>query len=70
MRYAVVVDDGDNNHLVDAFVDEGKARRCYQSCIDEGPVDGTLEVELVLINEDDDYLETLEYYEFNKSDKD
>lgn len=70
MRFAVVLDDGLHSFPVDDFTNEVEARGCYQNCVDDGPEnDGILSVELIRLNDDDDYLETLDYYEFNRTDK-
>ena len=59
-NYAVLVDDGDHSERAGEFTSVKEAIDCYINCI-LNPEEGELEVELVSVEEDGDYIDITSY---------
>ena len=59
-NYAVLVDDGDHSERAGEFTSLKEAIDCYVKCI-LNPEEGELEVELVSVEEDGDYIDITSY---------
>ena len=55
-NYAVLVDDGDHSEKAGEFTSLKEAINCYVKCILK-PEEGELEVEIVSVDEDGDYID-------------
>ena len=55
-NYAILVDDGDHSEKAGEFTSLKEAINCYVKCILK-PEEGELEVEIVSVDEDGDYID-------------
>lgn len=55
-NYRVLVDDGNHSETAGDFTSLKDAIDCYVKCI-LNPEEGELEVEIVIVNEDEDYID-------------
>ena len=55
-NYVVLVDDGDHSEKAGEFTSLKEAINCYVKCILK-PEEGELEVEIVSVDEDGDYID-------------
>ena len=63
-NYAVLVDDGDHSEKAGEFTSLKEAINCYVKCILK-PEEGELEIEIVSVDENEDYID-ITSHEFTK----